>query len=250
MKYLGGKSKTCERIASYINTISDDMPYVEPFCGACWVTQHIASRVRIALDIHPGLIAMWKKLQDGWIPPTLVTERMYKRAKNGAFDDRPHLKAFIGFGCSWGGKWFGGYAREGKRGERNYALESRNGLLEKVPRLKNVYFACIDYRDVSHSGCIIYCDPPYAGTTGYANDFDSEEFWSYMRKWSKNNIVIISEYKAPEDFNCILRIPIRLDVRTVNGSEIRVEKLFVHKNTVLPELPITQRTLNLEDSLG
>lgn len=52
-------------------------------------------------------------------------------------------------------------------------------------------------------GCVIYCDPPYEGTKKYGNakDFDYLEFWETMRKWSRhNNIVLISELQAPDDF--------------------------------------------------
>ena len=36
-------------------------------------------------------------------------------------------------------------------------------------------------------GNLIYCDPPYAGTTGYIPDFETKEFWKVVT--AKNTIV-------------------------------------------------------------
>ena len=48
-----------------------------------------------------------------------------------------------------------------------------------------------------------------------------------MREWSKNNIVIISEYVAPNDFNCVLEIPIKTCMNNNSYNKIkRIEKLF------------------------
>jgi DNA adenine methylase len=70
-----------------------------------------------------------------------------------------------------------------------------------MKNLGNTYFDCKDYRELNPEGYIIYCDPPYEGTTQYSKklvgDFDTNEFWSIMRKWSNNNKVFISEYNAP-----------------------------------------------------
>ena len=73
-----------------------------------------------------------------------------------------------------------------------------------------------------------YGDPPYRGTTKIFNTvFNSDEFWNIMRKWSKDNIVVISEYQAPEDFECILKIDTHTSIRDKTGNvSSRVEKLF------------------------
>ena len=72
--------------------------------------------------------------------------------------------------------------------------------------LKNVVFTSKDYRDVSiPDNSVVYCDPPYAGTTSYSTgDFDHSAFWNYMRQLAKQgNKVFISEENAPDDFMCI-----------------------------------------------
>ena len=51
-----------------------------------------------------------------------------------------------------------------------------------------------------------------------------------MRNWSKNNTVIISEYEAPNDFECIKEINTKTDIRNRSGKrENRVERLFKFK---------------------
>ena len=74
--------------------------------------------------------------------------------------------------------------------------------------------------------------PPYANTTKYTGvpDFDSEEFWNVMREWSKNNDVYISEYEAPDDFESVLDMPTKTNIRDKTDNVCcRVEKLFKYK---------------------
>ena len=64
------------------------------------------------------------------------------------------------------------------------------------------------YDTFNPEGFLIYCDPPYKGnklgiSTSYFQSFDHSYFWNVMRKWSKNNLVIISESIAPKDFKKI-----------------------------------------------
>ena len=91
--------------------------------------------------------------------------------------------------------------------------------------------AC-DYLEHEPDNMLIYCDPPYANTTTYSacDKFDSNLFWKVMRRWSKNNKVIISEYSAPEDFQCVLEIPTKTIIRDVNNKPLQsVERLFTYK---------------------
>ena len=89
-----------------------------------------------------------------------------------------------------------------------------------------------NYKELEFDGCLIYCDPPYKDTTKYPiiGEFNTEEFWNVMRNWSKNNTVIISEYEAPNDFECIKEINTKTDIRNRSGKrENRVERLFRYK---------------------
>jgi DNA adenine methylase len=77
---------------------------------------------------------MFQKLQAGWIPPTEVSEEEYYSAKDNQ-ENEPWLAGFIGFACSFAGKWWGGYARDGKNG--NYALRGHNSILKKMKNLQS-----------------------------------------------------------------------------------------------------------------
>ncbi len=200
---------------------------MSPFVGGAWVESLIDGRKEL-YDKHPYLIAMYKALQTGWIPPDKLSKEEYEYIKNN-LDEKPHLTGFVGFGCSFAGKWFGGYAKN-SRGD-NYCLNSKNSLLRKMQSLKDVKFDVVDYIDLNPVNSIIYCDPPYKGTTQYGlmGKFDSNEFWNVMRIWSKNNTVIISEYDAPDDFECIWQYRTKTEIRNKeNQREDRVEKLFIH----------------------
>jgi len=77
---------------------------------------------------------------------------------------------------------------------------------------------------------LVYCDIPYKDTTQYGicKNFDNDKFWNWARKLSKNNIVLISECQAPNDFESIWEQEV---TRTVNNSSRNksIEKLFVYK---------------------
>jgi DNA adenine methylase len=239
MQYLGGKSRTAKPICDFLNKLISDNDidtYVEPFCGACNIVAGINCYRRYASDAHYYLIELMREVVTfGWEPPSVVTEEEYNNASSlrGMPDA---LIGFIGFGCSFSGKWFGGYARGDTT--RRYASNSKNSLLKKAGKLIGVTFKHTVYGAYTSTtqGCLIYCDPPYRGTTGYkgTGKFDSGTFWQWVRDRSKDNIVVVSEYSAPDDFECVLEIETKTDMRTkASGREKRVEKLFRLKKEVL-----------------
>ena len=230
MRYFGGKSRIAKDIVKYLKSIRQkDQLYIEPFVGGGWVMSLMDGK-REAYDKHPYLIAMYKALQNGWIPPKNLTKEEYEYIKNNK-DEQPYLTGFVGFGCSFAGKWFGGYAHSKNR---NYCLNAHNSILKKMRTMKDVKFECKDYRELNPKNALIYCDPPYQGTTQYGKivgDFNSDEFWNKVREWSKNNMVVVSEYKAPDDFVEVWRKETKTDIRNKNNKrEKRIEKLFIHKS--------------------
>lgn len=202
---------------------------VEPFVGGCNIISKMSGE-RYCYDINEYLIEMYKAVQNGWTPPAIITEEEYDYIKDNK-DENKVLTGFVGIGCSYSGKWFGGYARN-KTG-RNYCLNAHNSILKQLNEIRDIKFDCKDYKELEFDGCLIYCDPPYKDTTKYPiiGEFNTEEFWNVMRNWSKNNTVIISEYEAPYDFECIKEIHTKTDIRNSDGKrENRVERLFRFKN--------------------
>jgi len=233
MHYLGGKFRVGKQIADFLNNLREpNQPYWEPFVGAAWILMRIKGEPNYASDIHYKLIEMWKELQRGWIPPSEVSEEAYSLAKEGFYS--PELTAFIGFGCSWGGKYFGGYARDPKS-DRNYAQNAKNSLLKKIAQIPVTRFFQADYFSFISPAekMLIYCDPPYADTTKYSMTFDHRRFWERCKTLSiSGHTVVVSEYQAPQDWNCVLEMPTRTDYKSRNNQMIpRIERLFMHKET-------------------
>ena len=163
MQYLGGKAKIRKQVKDVIEHYRGDREwYFEPFVGGGWVLQEIGGK-RIASDGNAALVTMYKALQYGWVPPDYVSEATWRQYKLNPKIDDP-TTAFCGFGCSFGGKWFGGYARSGKR---VFAAGTKRALFKQLPLIQNVKFRYGLFHEHNPKGCIIYCDPPYENTTNY-----------------------------------------------------------------------------------
>lgn len=227
---MGGKSRISKQIAEILNSaINKDTPFVSLFCGSCAIESKVQADTKILNDKHPYLVAMWQALQNGWMPPDVVTKEEYYRVKAN-MDENPALTGFVGFGCSFGGKWWGGYAKD-KRGD-DYCSQAKRGLLKDFPGIQSATFTCLDYHDVEiPDGAVVYCDPPYVNTTGYTvGQFDTNEFWNYIRQLSKRCDVYISEESAPDDFECIWsKEKVRTLEKSDNVGRVKVEKLFKYK---------------------
>lgn len=226
MAYLGGKAKLGSEIARIVRSKRRNLQSIlEPFCGACWVTKNLYPGPITASDISEPLILLHQAIQKGWIPPDFISEEEYFELQMASKEGEVSpLLGFVGF-TSWGGKYWGGYPR----GEdRNFANEAKTSLLRRHKFLKNVTFKHSNYKNLEPKGQLIYADPPYFGTTEYGDSFDSKLFWNMMRKWSQDNVVIISEYQAPPDFKSI----IEWEHFSFSGlkSKKTKERLFQHES--------------------
>jgi len=104
-------------------------------------------------------------------------------------------------------------------------------LVKQSKNLVGVEFVCGSYLDlIIPENSLIYADPPYRLTTKYnANKggFDHEQFWNWCREKSQaDHLVFISEYAAPEDFECVKEIEHKT-ILDKNSQYKRVEKLFI-----------------------
>lgn len=221
------------RIAKYILPIILDgrkrgQWYVEPFVGGANIIDKVCGK-RIGADSNEHVISLFQGIQNGFIPPDIVSEKQYNRVRRERSVDP--LTAFIGLGCSYGGKWWGGYARSNANNgnPRNHCSESKRNILKQSPSLQGVKFVHSKYRDlILPPNSIIYCDPPYAGATKYVcDDFDHDEFWQWCRDMQgEGHQVFVSEYAAPDDFECLWSKPIVSSLTKNTGAKIGVECLF------------------------
>ena len=236
MRYVGGKYKISKPISETILSYREnENTFVSLFCGSCAVETKIGKTKIfdniILNDIHPYLIAMYKEYIQGRKFPEQVSKEEYTYVREHK-DEDPALTGFVGFGCSFGGKWFGGYGRNVKT-KRNLASEAIHSLDRDIGNLLNAKFYCEDYKNiVIPNNSIVYCDPPYVGTTGYRSveKFNTNEFWDYIRQISKNNKVFVSEQTAPDDFVPVWEKEIKrhIDVNIYKRFKV-TEKLYIYK---------------------
>ena len=235
MKYMGSKSRIAKYIVPIIQKYIDDNnigTYVEPFVGGANIIDKIRCENKIGYDNNKYLISFFVKLQEGWNPlqDIEMTKELYVDIKNNKDNYPDHIVALAGFCAAYNAKWFGGYAGivNTKIGTvRDYYDESVRNVLKQIGNLKDVLFVTKDYKDISiPKNSLLYCDPPYANTTKYKDNFNHDEFWDWVRNKSKDNIILVSEYNAPDDFKCIWQkeSTITLDK---NSRSKAVEKLFV-----------------------
>ena len=169
------------------------------------------------------MIQLLQAVKHGWVGPEFVGKEEYQALKK---ESPSTLRAFVGFGCSNSGKFFGGYAKDATG--RNFAANARKSLLKLAPEIRSVKFGVQSYLDYDEAVDLMYCDPPYEGTTGFTvGRFDTAEFWQWVREYSRRATVLISEYSAPTWARVVWQKPVRTDMNAKGGGKLeRVEKLF------------------------
>lgn len=215
MQYVGGKFRQRRDFVPAILADTDLRGrYFEPFIGGGSMFEHMAPHFERAVgaDIHEDLILMYRALQSGWTPPDFVDEEEYSELRSS---NPSALRGFVGFGCSFGGKWFGGYARN--RVYKNYAAVAGRSVAKMQITYKNSLFVIGSYDEWRvHRGTVVYADPPYKQRNVDFKDsrgFDHDAFWRKMQCWAKNGVAVyVSEFSAPRGWECIAESIQRLTI--------------------------------------
>lgn len=237
-RYMGGKGKIGRELSDCIHKMCDDNgltdpPYFEPFVGMCGVMRHIKYSTKIACDKNEDIIMMWNSTQNGWLPPAYLDADQVTALKNQKHSS--DIRGFAAFGCSFGGVYFGSYLGRYQNGRDEINRSSRS--IGRVSKLVNdvTFIGARSYLDHDPHGLVIYCDPPYLNACKGVKEmknfsgFDHNVFWDTMRKWHKNgNIVMVSEFDAPDDFCCVWE---KKTIKNVSHSDYVSEKLFMYNPT-------------------
>lgn len=232
---MGSKRRVAKEILPFVLEGRTNELYVEPFVGGANVIDKVDG-LRWGNDSHPFLVALYQGLQRGWTPPPSISEERYNELKISrgyidpekfqSFGINSALVGFAGFACSYGGKWFGGYCRSAE-GKRDYTNEAYRNIMAQAPKLKDVKFTSMNYWEMKiPENSWVYCDPPYANTTKYHAKFDTQKFWDWVREISKHSHVTVSEYEAPDDFECLWEKTVTSSLAKNTGGKHGREKLF------------------------
>lgn len=236
MKYMGSKARIAKEILPIIlKERKENQWFVDLFCGGCNLLDKVDGR-RIGNDYNQYLIALWKGLQEDREIILDIDKELFSKGRdqfnsreNYGYDD--FTIGWIGFMGGFNGRFYGG-GYSGQHGNRDYVKEQINNTLKQKEKLKDVKFFNRKYSEFNFKeSCIIYCDPPYQGTKEYdtKEKFNHEEFWQWCRDTAKKgHQVFVSEYNAPNDFECVWSKEVKVSIRPTK-TLTQTEKLFRYK---------------------
>lgn len=235
MKYMGSKARIAKHILPIIlNDRKEGQWYVEPFVGGANMIDKVDGN-RIGADSNRHVISSLILIQNApkAIPfnNKVFTESRYNLAAKKARENSELtcIESFALIAYSFGAKWIGGWARGSGR---DYVEESYRNAQKQSPKIKGVLFINQSYDELEIlPQSIIYCDPPYANTTKYKDNFDHDKFWEWCReKCKEGHKVFISEYNAPDDFVCVWQQELNVSVAKSGKHKKATEKLFIHES--------------------
>ena len=228
MKYMGSKNRISKYIIPIMKEFREEGQFwVEPFVGGGNSIDKVEGN-RIGGDINKwainGLISIRDYLE--FLPKNNLefTEEDYKQLYE---KDSYPFKGYAGFVFSYGGKWMGGWARD-KNKQRDYVAEAYRNAKKQSPKLKDVKLLTVNYNNLPiPKNSIIYCDPPYKNTTKYQESINYKHFYSWcLEKAKEGHTIFLSEYEAPNMFECIWEKEVNSSLTQDTGSKKNREKLF------------------------
>ena len=237
MKYMGSKNRIAKHILPIIlKDRKENQYYVEPFVGGANMIDKVDGN-RIGADNNEYLIAMWQGLQENKSRPYLIEKELYNKARD--FFNKSEYSTFdkfmigwIGWMGSYNGRFFdGGYSGHSV-GKRDYITEQIRNTENQISKIKEIHFVYSSYDKLEiPNNSIIYCDIPYKDTKQYSSskNFNHNNFWNWAREKSQDgHEVFISEYNAPDDFECIWQMEVTNSMNTTKTYK-PIEKLFKYK---------------------
>lgn len=145
--------------------------WIEPFSGALGsgaaAMRRFPKAKFVFLDNNEALQNMWKAALNGWEPPShYLTREDYISFKERQDVEDP-MTAFVGFGYSFGGKWFAGYAKCNENVPGGRDLGPAGSTIRKIGLLRerDVDILTGPWDGISSAYATVYYDPPYSGKT-------------------------------------------------------------------------------------
>lgn len=232
MRYMGSKARHAKHIVPFLMDGHDPQAwYIEPFMGGGNMLSNVPVRYKWGNDTAEYAVALLEAVSKGWEPPSVLTQDEYYDIKESPDKYDPALVGFAAYCCSYGGKFWGGYARNKPEegGDSTIPAQQVRNLIKQRPGLTGTKFTCMSYLDLDiPDNSTVYCDPPYASTTGYGGDFDHVVFWEWATDLSRRCRVFVSEYSAPDEWKCIWEKTVSKYVTKKDDKyDKATEKLFI-----------------------
>lgn len=233
MIYMGSKNRIAKHILPIMlaeaekNNIST---WVEPFVGGGNMIDKVPeSYTRIGYDLNGHVIKAMIDIRDQ--PNNLPESFSFDERKYWKLQEPSELYSWACIVTSFGADLTGGYARCKGSDDSTYCMRGKRNAAKQSTKIQGVDFKVRCYKSLSDvTNSLIYCDPPYQKTSGYkTGDFNHEEFFDWCREMkSKGNIVFVSEYNAPDDFELVWQGEIKTNFSSQRkeATHKAVEKLF------------------------
>lgn len=231
MRYMGSKARHAKQIIPILMDGHDDTkPYIEPFVGGGNMIDKVPASIRCGSDVAEYAVAFLQGLANGWLPPENLPEDAYKRIRENPDNYPAALVGFAAYACSYGGKFWGGYGRNGNTDKypKAFQYEAYLSAVKQAPKLSGVKFIVESYLNAKYpDSATVYMDPPYSGVTKYkSGDFDHDEFWRFCGDLSSRCRVFVSEYSAPPNWLPVWEKSVNSSLTKDTGKKKAVEKLF------------------------
>ena len=197
---------------------------------------HLDVKNIIGVDNNKYLIALLKKVQLNEINYEEINYEIYTDVRKNKDNYKDWYVGYLGFIHSFSGKFFNGFLKYIDDKGRFRSKEIYNNLINQRDSLMKVKLFNKDIFEIDYSkipkNSLLYFDPPYSNTTKYHSEFNSEKFWELIDNLSKDFIVLISEFNAPNDY---ISIWSKEKLSVVNSQSVYkkdMEHLFTHKNNL------------------
>lgn len=233
------------RIAKYIIPIIQERmkdynihTYIDPFVGGANIIDKICCDKKIGSDNNKYLIALFQNIEKLKTLPDIITKEEYDKCREAYYNNSSAYPDWyigaVGFLSSYSGRFYdGGYSNTSFLNgftKRNYYDEAKRNLLKQIPYLNNIIWQYGDYEELYGDDlydCCFYCDIPYKNTKQYKTslNFDYDRFWNWATRMSEKNIVLVSEYVAPDNWECIWSGELKKTMNHGNNVD-SVERLF------------------------
>lgn len=234
MSYIGGKARAKWLYPFLNHEHFNNLDYIEPFVGKANVLMNIKNkRSYTASDNEPMIINLLQNIQANNLSYPFIEKEEYLKLKSNPSLDY-NKACFAAYTYVYLGEKFTAYFDGRWIPRTNYYSKLHNN-----PVFQSAKISVADYRIYEGvENAIIYCDPPYAGTSvRYGEYFENEKFWEWVKELSKKNFVFVTEYNAPSFMMPIFQKRQTISFMRNKGSH-RIEKLFVCNKELVEIFPI------------